>query len=447
VVTNISWYKGDSTVVVQPPVPTSTPLPYPPPSPPPTPAPTTAPPPSPTPPPGLTYYFHTDANAGNTDLLYDYINDKLITDSSDIWYNSTDNSASWVGLVTGIRTALAIDVSQSGITLALIYNDYYKAGTNFREYFVSRSVDGGSTFSFGVHFYDDDGTAPVNKIAWTGGNNWIVYSDTNAVGYISTDNGQSWTPFACAIGASVTTCSTVNNVVGSFIALSPATAYVSIDGGLTYIPLALPVTKNWTTLNSANNWVMALAPDTVLVADPTAALFHYSTPITVHQWTKYPQYIAGVWYIAAGPNDVITPGDEGIYYSTDNGQTWAKQVNVIPATGAVNWLAQRATRSSSYVILVTGKKFLASPLPVPAPTPSPTPSPLMAITQTFSPTAGQTVFNLTLFTYTPGLNQLQVFVNGVYQNPTNYTESTSSRVTLGFSTLQVGDVVDICKVA
>ncbi len=84
------------------------------------------------------------------------------------------------------------------------------------------------------------------------------------------------------------------------------------------------------------------------------------------------------------------------------------------------------------------------PYPTPPPTP---PSPLMAITQSFVATAGQTLFTLTLFTYAIGSHQLMVFVNGVFQTPANYTETSTSSVTLGFMTLAVNDVVDIVKVA
>ena len=94
----------------------------------------------------------------------------------------------------------------------------------------------------------------------------------------------------------------------------------------------------------------------------------------------------------------------------------------------------------------------APPGPTPAPTPpppapTPPPSNLMAITQTFTATAAQTLFTLTAYTYVVGGNQLMVFVNGVFQNPLNYTETSTSSVTLGFSTLRLGDTVDITKVA
>ena len=85
--------------------------------------------------------------------------------------------------------------------------------------------------------------------------------------------------------------------------------------------------------------------------------------------------------------------------------------------------------------------------PAPTTTPSPTPAPLMARTQSFTATAGQILFTLTDFTYTIGAYQLMVFVNGVFQNPANYTETTTSSITLGFSTLNDGDIVDITKVA
>lgn len=54
---------------------------------------------------------------------------------------------------------------------------------------------------------------------------------------------------------------------------------------------------------------------------------------------------------------------------------------------------------------------------------------------------GQTVFVLTLFTYTPGSKKIMVFCNGVYQ--TDFTETDATTITLNFATLLTGDVVDI----
>ena len=63
------------------------------------------------------------------------------------------------------------------------------------------------------------------------------------------------------------------------------------------------------------------------------------------------------------------------------------------------------------------------------------------IKETQVATSGQTVFNLTSISYNPLTNNLSVYVDGVYQNPSRYTETNSTRVT--FSTgLHVGAVVD-----
>jgi len=63
------------------------------------------------------------------------------------------------------------------------------------------------------------------------------------------------------------------------------------------------------------------------------------------------------------------------------------------------------------------------------------------IKETQVATSGQTVFNLNTLVYKPGINNLSVYVDGVYQNPSTYTENTTSRIT--FSTgLHVGAIVD-----
>lgn len=62
------------------------------------------------------------------------------------------------------------------------------------------------------------------------------------------------------------------------------------------------------------------------------------------------------------------------------------------------------------------------------------------IVESFTATAGQTVFNLSN-SYVPGNNQLQVYINGVYQaTPANYTESSTTSFTLT-SGAEAGDIV------
>jgi hypothetical protein len=56
-------------------------------------------------------------------------------------------------------------------------------------------------------------------------------------------------------------------------------------------------------------------------------------------------------------------------------------------------------------------------------------------------TSGQTVFNLANISYTPGVNNLSVYVDGVYQKPSNYSENTSTRVTFSVG-LHLGAIVD-----
>ncbi len=52
------------------------------------------------------------------------------------------------------------------------------------------------------------------------------------------------------------------------------------------------------------------------------------------------------------------------------------------------------------------------------------------VEQTFTATAGQTAFVLTEFTYLPGTERLWVFINGQKQDATEFTETSSTVVTL-----------------
>lgn len=61
--------------------------------------------------------------------------------------------------------------------------------------------------------------------------------------------------------------------------------------------------------------------------------------------------------------------------------------------------------------------------------------------ESFTATAAQVLFTLTTYTYTPGQNQLLVFVNGALQIPvTNFTETSTSSFTLT-SGAEDGDTV------
>lgn len=68
------------------------------------------------------------------------------------------------------------------------------------------------------------------------------------------------------------------------------------------------------------------------------------------------------------------------------------------------------------------------------------------IKETQVATAGQTVFNLTTVTYTPGINNLSVYVDGEYQNFSNYSETNPTSVTF-FSGLTLGAIVDFVVIS
>ncbi len=64
------------------------------------------------------------------------------------------------------------------------------------------------------------------------------------------------------------------------------------------------------------------------------------------------------------------------------------------------------------------------------------------VPQSFVGTAGQTVFNITNFTYTPGTNSLLVFINGQRQTLRDFAETSTTSFTLTEG-VAVGDFVDI----
>ena len=58
-------------------------------------------------------------------------------------------------------------------------------------------------------------------------------------------------------------------------------------------------------------------------------------------------------------------------------------------------------------------------------------TPGRTVRQEFVATLSQTLFTLTLFTYTPGNNSLEVYVNGQLQKlTTDYTETSGTSFTL-----------------
>lgn len=65
------------------------------------------------------------------------------------------------------------------------------------------------------------------------------------------------------------------------------------------------------------------------------------------------------------------------------------------------------------------------------------------IKQSFTGTANQTIFDLTLFSYQPGTNSLEVFINGQRQVVTrDFVETSATRFTLNQGVV-VGDFVDV----
>lgn len=63
------------------------------------------------------------------------------------------------------------------------------------------------------------------------------------------------------------------------------------------------------------------------------------------------------------------------------------------------------------------------------------------VKETIIATSGQTVFNLSTISYTPTINNLSIYVDGIYQKPSNYTENSATQVTFSVG-LHVGAVVD-----
>lgn len=72
---------------------------------------------------------------------------------------------------------------------------------------------------------------------------------------------------------------------------------------------------------------------------------------------------------------------------------------------------------------------------------SPTTAPLPGnILESFTATEGQTVFTLTVTTYTPGANNISVYVDGVRQYPSAFLETSTTQVTLSEG-LKAGQLV------
>lgn len=69
---------------------------------------------------------------------------------------------------------------------------------------------------------------------------------------------------------------------------------------------------------------------------------------------------------------------------------------------------------------------------------------LASLTEYFTATAGQTIFNLAN-AYTLGANQISVFRNGVRQRDggNDYTETTTTRITFVADLLSAGDVITV----
>ncbi len=276
--------------------------------------------------------------------------DKLIAaDNSNQSYFSTDNGASWSTIET--------------LDGALIWSFYVKGDTVYAGGInkIYRSVDGGDTFTE-IEVPFNYSTVVINSFTSIG---QAFFMGTSYDGvYKSTDNGSTWLPANTGMGPkSVKTLAVTQS---SFLVAGAYTAgfYKSTDNGLNWnksvngFPAGSLV---WTMCNSNNGllagtgdglykttdsgtWWVKLTGENDTINYGTvygiatrdqeiyAAITYqfngivYKSTDFGETWTRsgngFAPNIQYMRSIAVSGNNIVAGSDQGIYYSTDDGNTW-----------------------------------------------------------------------------------------------------------------------------
>ena len=230
-------------------------------------------------------------------------------------YRSTDNGTTFttINLVFPFGIVNLYSITSIGSTLF--------AGTSYDG--VYSSTDNGSSWNAA-----NEGMGPKNVRAITTTNSSALIAGTHYVGmYRSTDMGVSWNKTVSGFPAGISILSLLGSETGIYAGTRDG-VYQTEDNGNSWIKL----TGTNDTINYASVWALCekdgdIYASTFLKFNTTI----YKTTDKGLTWTRsgtgLPSDLTFIKGLATSGDNIIAGTDDGIYYSTNNGNNW------MPANG------------------------------------------------------------------------------------------------------------------
>lgn len=235
-------------------------------------------------------------------------------------YITTNNGASWT--LKGLSNRKIYSLSSNGSTIF--------AGIDTG---IVRSTDNGNTWTFKNSF----GQSAVSSIATSGYDILVSAQNLDAAGiYRSTDNGNNWAYLRGVISNHTQVAINQNYYYVSTGNSMPYSIYTSVDFGNNWSYVYMYTFGLPYCIGINNNYVF-LGTQKCNVNDSVYGLCISSD--NGNSWTMSSLFKRSISAITVSGNNIIAgTKDSGVYISTNNGQSWSKRNEGLPASVTINTL-------------------------------------------------------------------------------------------------------------